>query len=144
MRGYRVKKPIYNKVRGHTGVDLLYRYQPLPCPITGRVVKVVYQTQMGWCLYVRDIKGAIHVFAHLSAIYVKEGQQVERDQVVAKTGNTGTITTGPHLHYEVITKKPRKVIDGVMLRSLPGGSGYNTDPLDYDRELYTEYHVPIP
>lgn len=144
MRGFRFKAPIYDKVRGHTGVDLDYRYENLPSPITGTVVKVVYQKQMGWCLYIRDVNDNVHVFAHLSQIYVKEGQIVKRDTFVAKTGNTGTITTAPHLHYEIVCPKPYRSSDRIMVRSLPGARGYNTDPLVYDRDLYGHYRVPIP
>ena len=42
-------------------------------------------------------------YAHLSKVLVKPGERVTRGQVIAETGNTG-ISSGPHLHYEVIHK----------------------------------------
>lgn len=40
------------------------------------------------------------VYAHLSRIFVKPGQKIERGQIIGYVGNTGK-STAPHLHYEV-------------------------------------------
>lgn len=40
------------------------------------------------------------IYGHLSKVLVKEGRQVKRGDLIARSGNTG-ISTAPHLHYEV-------------------------------------------
>ena len=62
------------------------------------------------------------LYGHLSKIYVKEGELVQRGQVIGLIGSTGR-STGPHLHYEVFYK------------------GRNIDPVEYLKKLpgYLEY-----
>ena len=51
-----------------------------------------------------DVKSTL--YGHASKLYVLEGQQVVRGQMVAAVGSTG-MSTGPHLHFEVrINGKP--------------------------------------
>jgi len=140
---YRSKKPrgFYNIIKGHTGVDLNYIFEPLPSPVTGQIVKILEQKEMGKVIYLCDIaSGSIHVFAHMKQVDVTEGQKVKRNQVLGITGNSGAKTTSAHLHYEIIVfKKPEKLLDRIMARSLATYKGWNTDPIMYLRELYGKY-----
>lgn len=141
----------YNLIKGHTGCDLAYHFEPLPSPISGKVAAVTKQTEMGNCIYIDDVEmGNIHVFAHMDVINVKTGDQVQRGQILGVTGNTGTKSTAPHCHYEVITfKKPDKknptpyddLFSSVMIRSLEGFNGWNIDSVAYVRTLYGKYRL---
>lgn len=42
-------------------------------------------------------------YLHLSEIMCKVGDKVERGQVIGRMGNTGKVTSGPHLHFELDT-----------------------------------------
>jgi len=139
---YRNKRSWYDILKGHTGVDLAYKNEPLPSPVTGVVRQIVKQREMGLVLYLTDVWGATHVFAHLRQVDVVAGQQVKRGERIALTGNTGTVTSGPHLHYEIITARPHRTLDRIMSRSVAGIKGYNTDPLLYLQDLYKAYKVP--
>jgi len=50
---------------------------------------------------VSAINGGWIIYAHLSATLVKPGDTIKTGQVIAKSGNTGTNTTGAHLHVEL-------------------------------------------
>ena len=41
------------------------------------------------------------LYAHMSKIAVKQGQKINRGDVIGYVGSTGS-STGPHCHYEVI------------------------------------------
>lgn len=54
----------------------------------------------GYLIVIQHADGFSSWYAHLSTIYVVEGQEVAAGQVIAAMGNTGN-STGPHLHYEI-------------------------------------------
>jgi murein DD-endopeptidase MepM/ murein hydrolase activator NlpD len=54
----------------------------------------------GYLIVVDHANGFATYYAHLSNIYVIEGQAVDRGKVIGAVGNTGN-STGPHLHFEV-------------------------------------------
>ncbi len=54
----------------------------------------------GYLVVIDHANGFATYYAHMSNIYVFEGQAVERGQVIGAVGSTGW-STGPHLHFEV-------------------------------------------
>lgn len=144
---YKSKTPrgFYNPIKGHTGVDLNYVNEKLPSPVSGTIVKLAKQSEMGNVVYLKDKEnGYIHVFAHMTRFGVKEGDVVARNQVLGLTGNSGGKTTSAHLHYEIISlDKPTSLLDRVMTRSLGGFSGWNVDPIRYLRQLYGKYNLDL-
>lgn len=128
---------------GHRGVDLKYNLEELPSPITGKVVWTAKQNEMGNCMFVEDAAGCIHVFAHLSEFKKRLGDSVTRNEVIAITGNTGSKTTSPHLHWEIITPSPVNTLDRLRKRTLQQFKGYNTEPLTYLKKLYFKYQINL-
>lgn len=142
---YRSQKPVgfYDKVKGHTGVDLGFKKgDTLLSPLTFTVVKTAIQNEMGKVIYCRhDATGFIFAFAHNDVFLKGIGDKVMRLEPLCITGNTGSKSTAPHSHLEMITPKPIHEIDKLMTRNLNGFAGYNSDPILFIKSEYEKYGV---
>jgi murein DD-endopeptidase MepM/ murein hydrolase activator NlpD len=83
----------------HPGLDLrAAEGTPVKVSGAGRVVLAQDLYYSGNCVIVDHGGGLYTLYAHLSSIAVKEGQEVHPGQVVGDSGSTGRVT-GPHLHW---------------------------------------------
>jgi murein DD-endopeptidase MepM/ murein hydrolase activator NlpD len=85
----------------HYGTDLSGRIgAPVAAANAGQVVLVRDCHGSGNTVLLHHGGGLYTAYFHLSAVLVKEGQQLARGQPLGKVGNTGRVT-GPHLHWGV-------------------------------------------
>ena len=123
--GYTHKRlhPVFHKVRPHLGVDYA---APTGTPVKSLGDGVVtfrgWQRGYGNTVIIRHANGVETQYAHLSrfAKSLKKGIKVDKGQVVAYVGATGT-ATGPHLDFRV--KKNGKFVNPSTL------SGTRTQPV---------------
>lgn len=85
---------------GHSGVDIgVPTGTAVRAPAPGLVTAATASTGVfGTYVEVRHAGGWVSLYAHLSALRVQAGQQVERGETLGLSGNTG-LSTGPHLHW---------------------------------------------
>lgn len=96
------KHPILKIRRMHSGIDILVNTgTPVYAPGAGKVVFTGRRGGYGKVVEIDHGFGYKTIYAHLSKIFVKRGQKVTRGDKIALSGNTGKLSTGPHLHYEV-------------------------------------------
>ncbi len=81
---------------------------PLYAPSDGLITRQYTGTEGGKWLWFEDKDRNSLQFAHLSD-YTGSLRIVKKGDLIAHTGNTGSITTGPHLHVQILNK------DGVRL-----------------------------
>lgn len=99
--GWRIH-PIHKISKFHAGMDFTAKTgTPIYATGDGKVVFAEYATN-GYGMHVVIDHGYDYqtLYAHMSKLQVKKGQQVKRGDVVGLVGNTG-LSSGPHLHYEV-------------------------------------------
>ncbi len=98
---YRIH-PIYKINKFHYGMDFV---APVGTPVYATADGVVEMAgkNLGYGNYIKINHGYEYetAYGHLNSIGVRKGQKVVRGQIIGTVGNTG-ISTGDHLHYEVI------------------------------------------
>ncbi len=114
------KHPIlgYNKM--HRGTDFAApEGTPIMASGDGKIIRSRWCGGGGNCIKIKHNSVYTTVYAHLSkfARGIKEGVKVKQGQIIGYVGSTG-MSTGPHLHYEVIENG--KKINSQTLK-LPSG-----------------------
>ncbi|EFL49321.1 Peptidase M23 [Solidesulfovibrio fructosivorans JJ]] len=86
----------------HLGVDLAsLEAAPVPAANSGKVVFTGFFGIYGNAVIIDHGLGLQTLYAHLREIDVKDGQEVKKGQIIAKTGATG-LAGGDHLHFGVL------------------------------------------
>ena len=94
--------PVLKSVKFHRGVDIAVSIgTPVYSGIKGKVTFAGRKGNYGNLVEIEGNDGIKVRYAHLNSIDVVTGQKVSDGEKVAETGNTG-MSTGPHLHYEII------------------------------------------
>jgi murein DD-endopeptidase MepM/ murein hydrolase activator NlpD len=86
----------------HAGLDIACRIgTPVLASGTGTVIVcAVKDSTFGNYMVLRLDDGRDLLYGHLSAMWYKRGQRVQRGWIIGLSGNSG-YSTGPHLHYQV-------------------------------------------
>jgi murein DD-endopeptidase MepM/ murein hydrolase activator NlpD len=93
----------------HTGLDFSARAgTPVMAVGDGKVIFAGWAGAYGKAVIVKHRKGKRTLYAHLRSIRVKRGKFVKSGKRIGRVGSTGN-TTGPHLHFEVRSKKGKKL-----------------------------------
>ncbi|HEX2556233.1 MAG TPA: M23 family metallopeptidase [Microvirga sp.] len=101
--GYR-RHPILGYSKMHTGVDWANRIgTPIIAAGNGTVIKAEWDSGYGRRVEIQHTNGYVTAYSHQSRFAggIRPGARVRQGQVIGYVGNTG-LSTGPHLHYEVM------------------------------------------
>ncbi|MFZ5947970.1 MAG: M23 family metallopeptidase [Stygiobacter sp.] len=94
--------PILKILRMHNGIDIITDIgTKVFAPGGGTVTDIGWKSGYGLTLEIDHGFGYKTLYAHLDKTIVKVGQKIKRGDLIAYSGNSGRLTSGPHLHYEV-------------------------------------------
>ena len=87
---------------GHMGIDFVAKVgTPVYATASGYVIFAAYTVRDGYMIILSHPGGYISVYKHCSVLLKKARDVVLEGEIIALSGNTGELTTGPHLHFEI-------------------------------------------
>ena len=91
-----------NEDKGHYGIDIVApKGSPIKAILDGIVVSADWTLETGNSIVIQHSHELLSMYKHNSVLLKKAGSYVKRGEAIAIIGNTGTSTSGPHLHFEL-------------------------------------------
>ena len=92
----------FNFSNKHFGVDIVLKKRtPIKSISDGIVIFSAWTLNYGYTVVIHHKNKLTSIYKHNESIKVKKGDFVMSGEVIALSGNTGDLTTGPHLHFEI-------------------------------------------
>ncbi|GAL65318.1 M23 family metallopeptidase [Jejuia pallidilutea] len=92
----------YNVKEKHYAVDIVVpKDTPIKATADGVVVFAEWTAGTGHVIILEHSYGLISVYKHNATLTKSQGDLVKAGEVIATSGNTGELSTGPHLHFEL-------------------------------------------
>ena len=86
----------------HFGVDITLPENSAVYSVSdGRVLFSEWTSETGFVIIIEHLNGLTSVYKHNSFLSKTQGDYVRRGEVIGFSGNTGELTSGPHLHFEL-------------------------------------------
>ncbi|MEZ4759848.1 MAG: M23 family metallopeptidase [Flavobacteriales bacterium] len=87
---------------GHYGVDIVGKVdEAVKATLPGTVTLASWTTDGGHVVQIQHANGLVSVYKHNSVLLKSAGDRVQAGEAIAIVGNSGELSTGPHLHFEL-------------------------------------------
>lgn len=92
----------YDPATHHFGIDIVARdNEAIKAILDGTVIFTDWTLETGYIIAIQHSQNIVSIYKHNSAILKKVGDLVKSGDPIAIIGQTGELTTGPHLHFEL-------------------------------------------
>lgn len=92
----------YDVKKGHYGIDIVAKTnEPVKCIADGTVIMASWTQDAGYVIAIQHRGNLISVFKHNAELLKKVGSFVNAGEIISIVGNSGEMTDGPHLHFEL-------------------------------------------
>ena len=92
----------YDRAAGHPFVDIAAETGTMVYSVLGgTVISALWNDELGYVIEIQHDNDIISIYKHNEKLLKKVGDKVNAGTPVALVGNTGTLSTGSHLHFEL-------------------------------------------
>jgi murein DD-endopeptidase MepM/ murein hydrolase activator NlpD len=92
----------FNPDQNHFGIDLVTEVnQPVLATMDGTVTIANWTVETGYIIQVQHENNYLSFYKHNAELLKQVGDHVSAGEAIAIVGNSGELTTGPHLHFEL-------------------------------------------
>jgi len=100
----------------HFGIDIVApKNEAIKAALDGTVIFSEWTVETGYVIHLQHEKNITTIYKHNSVLLKKTGDIVKAGEAIAIIGNTGKLTSGPHLHFELwrdgVAANPTKYIN---------------------------------
>ncbi|MFZ8960401.1 MAG: M23 family metallopeptidase [Flavobacteriia bacterium] len=92
----------FNTEENHFAVDIVLKQNtPIKSIADGTVIFSEWTAQTGFVIIIEHSFGVLSAYKHNASLTKSQGESVLAGEVIASAGNTGELSTGFHLHFEL-------------------------------------------
>ena len=92
----------FSKKSKHYGIDIVAKEKThIKSVLEGTVIFSQWTTETGYVISVQHIDGFVSFYKHNSLLLKETGDYVNSGEHIAIIGNSGELSSGPHLHFEL-------------------------------------------
>ena len=92
----------FDSKKDHYGIDIVSgNNEVVKSTLDGTVTMATWTLETGWVIEVQHLNNLISIYKHNAELLKRVGDYVRAGEPIAIIGNSGELTTGPHLHFEI-------------------------------------------
>ncbi|MEI7595736.1 MAG: M23 family metallopeptidase [Bacteroidota bacterium] len=92
----------FNPSEKHYGIDIASKpNEAVKATLDGTIVFTGWTLETGYVVAIQHTGNLISYYMHNSSILKQKGAFVKAGEAIAIVGNSGSLSTGPHLHFEI-------------------------------------------
>lgn len=92
----------YNPAAGHPFIDIaIQNNSPVHATLDGTVIAAFWNDDTGYNIYIQHENDLVSVYKHNTKLLVNVGDKVSAGSTISLAGDAGSISTGPHIHFEL-------------------------------------------
>ncbi|MDR0769260.1 MAG: M23 family metallopeptidase [Dysgonamonadaceae bacterium] len=92
----------FDRKEKHYGIDIASTlHAPVMATMKGMVIYTGFDPNAGYVIQIQHLNGFVSVYKHNAKLLKSQGDAVGAGEAIALAGNTGNLSTGIHLHFEL-------------------------------------------